>query len=107
MQNEMTYLGKPVLTEDTFRFEPAQVGALVNQTVVDNAMYCLPPALWTRDLAQMGEAYSHRENPATGKWEATYTTFSRVTDDEGGIWRYCGHCFFRQAEETWNQTLKN
>lgn len=89
----MTYNGKQVYTLETFSYSKAQVGDFVSQEVVDNAMDCLPPACMTSECAQMGEPYSHREDPATGKWRATYATFRRITEGRDGIWQYCGHCF--------------
>lgn len=70
-------------------------GDYVMPDVIDELRDCLPPAWNTRDLFQLGEPYSHREDPETGKYRATYTTFVR---DEIG-WRYCGHCFAGQREE--------
>lgn len=88
------YNGKEVWTEDNFDYQKVRVGDYVEQAVVDNAMDCLPPACMTSQCAQMGEPYSHREDPDTGKWRATYTTFKRVGGEwPNGIWQYCGHCF--------------
>ena len=90
----MLYEGKEVWTEETFSYQKVQVGDYVEQAVVDDAMDCLPPACITAACSQMGEPYSHREDPETGEWRATYATFKKV----GGkwpncIWQYCGHCF--------------
>lgn len=88
------YNGKEVWTEDNFDYQKVRVGDYVEQAVVDNAMDCLPPACMTSQCAQMGEPYSHREDPDTGKWRATYATFKRVGGEwPNGIWQYCGHCF--------------
>lgn len=90
----MLYEGKEVWTEETFSYQTVQVGDYVDQAVVDNAMDCLPPACMTSQCSQMGEPYSHREDPETGKWRATYATFKRVDGEwPNGIWQYCGHCF--------------
>lgn len=86
----MTYNDKEVFTQDTFSYSTVQIGDYVEQAVVDDAMDLLPPACMRSDCSQMGEPYSHREDPATGKWRATYATFKQV---EKGIWQYCGHCF--------------
>lgn len=43
-------------------------------------------------------AYSHREDPKTGRWRATYATFKRCPDVPG-IWEYCGHCFQGETVE--------
>lgn len=89
----MPYEGNEVWTQDTFEYSKAKVGDYVEQAVVDDAMDCLPPACMTSECAQMGEPYSHREDPETGKWRATYATFKRVTSGMDGIWQYCGNCF--------------
>ena len=89
----MIYNGKEVLTPETFQYPQAQVGDYVTQEVVDDAMDCLPPACMTSNCSQMGEPYSHRDDPETGKWRPTYATFKRVTSGKGAIWQYCGHCF--------------
>mgnify|MGYP000164020553 CR=1 FL=1 len=74
------YKGKEVLTQNTFDYSTAQVGDYVEQAVVDDAMNCLPPACMSAACFQMGEPYSHREDPDTGKWRATYATFKRCLD---------------------------
>lgn len=89
----MLYNNKEVWTEENFSYSTVQVGDYVEQTIVDNAMDLLPPACMRSDCAQIGEPYSHREDPDTGKWRATYATFKRVTSGRNGIWQYCGHCF--------------
>ena len=89
----MTYNNKEVWTEENFSYNTVQVGDYVEQAIVDEAMDMLPPACMRSDCAQIGEPYSHREDPDTGKWRATYATFKRVTSGRNGIWQYCGHCF--------------
>ena len=89
----MLYDGKEVYTAETFDYAAAQPGDYVAREVVDNAMDCLPPACMTSYCSQMGEPYSHRLDPDTGNWRATYATFKRVTGGPDGIWMYCGHCF--------------
>lgn len=90
----MTYNGKEVSTRETFDYSKAQIGDYVDAEVVMDAMDYLPPACMRSGCAQMGEPYSHRQDPDSGKWRATYATFKCV---EGnfikGIWEYCGHCF--------------
>ena len=87
----MLYQNKEVFTLDTFSYSTAQVGDYVSEAVVDDAMDCLPPACMTSECAQLGEPYSHRHDPDTGRWRATYATFRRVTDGRDGIWEYRGH----------------
>ncbi len=90
----MMYNGKEVFTEDNFTFEGVKIGDYVEQSVVDNAMNCLPPASMTARCSQLGEPYSHRLDPETGKWRATFATFKRVAGEyPNAIWEYCGHCF--------------
>lgn len=72
-----------------------QPGDYVAAEIVDELRDCLPPMTDHRDLFQAGEPYDYREDPETGKYRATYTTFAR---DEIG-WRYCGHCFAGRREE--------
>ena len=92
------YNGKEVLTQDTFDYSTAQIGDYVEQAVVDEAMNCLPPACMSAACFQMGCPYSHREDPTTGKWRATYATFKRSLDAPG-VWEYCGHCFRGETVE--------
>ena len=89
----MIHKGKEVWTEENFDYSTVNIGDYVEQAVVDNAMSCLPPACMSSRCAQMGEPYSHREDPITGSWRPTYATFRRVTSGSDGIWMYCGHCF--------------
>lgn len=93
MDKPRTYEGREVFTQETFSYADAKIGDYVEQAVVDDAMDCLPPASMTSFSAQMGEPYSHREDPDTGKWRPTYATFKRITSGRDGIWQYCGHCF--------------
>lgn len=92
------YKGKEVLPQNTFDYSTAQVGDYVEQAVVDDAMDCLPPACMGVACSQMGEPYSHREDPDTGRWRATYATFKRCFDAPG-VWEYCGHCFQGETME--------
>lgn len=86
----MTYNGKEVWTQETFEYSKVNVGDYVEQAVVDDAMDCLPPACMSTRCAQMGEPYSHREDPETGEWRATYATFKKVSGTwPDGIWVYC------------------
>lgn len=95
----MQYNGKEVFTQDTFSYEDIEIGDYVEQAVVDDVMNMLPPACMRSSCSQVGEPYSHRQDPDTGKWRATYATFKRVTSGNDGIWEYCGHCFCGENEE--------
>lgn len=88
-----TYNGKVVYTVETFDYSKAQAGDYVEEAVAVNAMEILPPAHMTSECVQMGEPYSHREDPRTGRWRATYHTFKRITRGRDSIWQYCGCCF--------------
>ena len=65
-------------------------GDLVDEEVYDYFLDILPPHSMKRGYLQVGEPYSHRQNPATGKWQATFSTFVQVGK---GVWRWCGNCF--------------
>lgn len=83
-------MNERIFTQRDFTFSGLMVGDLVTEDVVNDLMDCLPPACMRSDCSQLGEPYSHREDPKTGKWRATYATFKRVRN---GVWAYCGHCF--------------
>ena len=86
--------GKKVFTSDEFEYSKAKVGDYVEQQVVDDAMDILPPACYRADCAQIGEPHSHMDDPITGRWRETYTTFKKIGGEyPNGIWEYCGHCF--------------
>ena len=96
----MTYQGKEVFTPDTFVYDKARVGDLVESAVVMEAMNCLPPACMSQRCAQLGEPYSHREDAKTGKWRATYATFRCLSGGwNAGVWEYRGHCFRGETTE--------
>lgn len=76
-----------IYVEGIGQYEP---GDLVTQEVVDEYMNALPPACMRSDCSQLGEPYSHREDPESGKFRATYLTFAKVAP---GLWEYRGHCF--------------
>jgi len=83
-----------VLTPDDFTFTGLQIGDLVSEAVVEDLMNMMPPACMRSDCSQLGEPHSHREDPETGKYRATYATFKRVRGSwPDGIWAYCGNCF--------------
>lgn len=83
-----------VFTREDFDYSTAKVGDLVEEAVVEDAINVLPPACMRSDCTQMGEPYSHREDPETGKFRATYSTFKAVSGTfPNRIWMYCGKCF--------------
>lgn len=96
----MTYNGREVFTKDNFSYDRAKVGDLVEADVVMDAMDCLPPACMRLGCAQLGEPYSHREDPETGKWRATYATFKCLQGGwNNGVWEYRGNCFCGETTE--------
>ncbi len=85
-------------SEDPYNFswdKYAKPGDLVDEGVYENFLNILPPRSMGYGYLQMGEPYSSRMNPKTGRYESTYLTFCKV---EKGIYRYCGHCFAGQEE---------
>lgn len=67
----------------------AKVGDIVDEDIVNWFAECVPPITYNSDLIQCGEAYGHRDNPRTGRFEGTYITFAKADDK----WIYKGHCF--------------
>lgn len=99
-QVKRTWNGKLVMTSDDFCYENAIPGDLVSEDVVDNALNCMPPASDTSNCTQMGEPYSHRNDPETGKVRPTFATFRRIASAPENIWEYCGHCFQGKTTES-------
>lgn len=90
----MIFNGKEVITAENFSYSTVKIGDYVTQEVVDDAMDCLPPACMRSDCMQMGEPYSFRVDPKTGKERSTYATFKKVGGEwPNGVFEYCGHCF--------------
>ena len=85
---------------EDFHYGAAKVGDLVTAEVVTNAMNVLPPAAMRLSCAQVGEPYSHRLDPLTGKLRATYATFRCLEGDfNAGTWEYRGNCFLGETTE--------
>lgn len=78
-----------VYTPENFSYAKAMIGDLVSESVVDNAMNCLPPVCMRSDCAQMGEPVSTRKD-GKGKWRYIYHTFKRISHE---VWEYRGCCF--------------
>jgi len=76
--------------------EYCKPGDLVEEAVYDYFLNILPPRSFTAGYLQVGEPYSHRDNPKTGIWQATYMTFVSV---DNGLYRYCGNCFVGEMED--------
>lgn len=77
-------------TPDTFEYRADLIGSRVTEEVVENAVNCLPPACMRSDCTQLGEPYSHRLDPDTGNWRATFATFKKLSPT---VWEFCGYCF--------------
>lgn len=92
----MLFNNRPVWTSDTFTFEKAEIGDYVEQDIVDDIVGLLPPAYISDSCAQLGEPYTIRRDPETGKHRETYATFMRAAEN---IWKYCGHCFRGETTE--------
>ncbi len=69
-------------------------GDLVDEDVYWYFLNILPPRNMGAGYLQVGEPYDSRLNPRTGKYMATYSTFTKV---ENEVWRYCGNCFPGEA----------
>ena len=84
-----------IFTSETFRYETAKPGDYVVEAVVDEAINCWP---FSRVHAHKWGGHSHREDPKTSRWRASYVTFERCRDMPG-IWKYRGHCFRGETVE--------
>ena len=88
------YNGKTVYTIETWSYKERQIGDYVDEEFVMDMLDLLPPACMRSECSQVGEPYSHRQDPETGKWRATYSTFKAVAGKyPNRIWEYCGNCF--------------
>lgn len=91
---------KEVFTKDTFDFNKAKIGDLVDSDFVSGMMDLLPPACMSLRCAQVGEPYSHREDPENGKLRPTFSTFKCIDGNwNKGLWEYCGNCFRGETVE--------
>lgn len=92
---------KHIFTREDFTFESLVLGSLVDGAVVDDLMNVMPPACMRYSCSQLGEPYSHREDPESGKWRPTFATF-RCVEGAGtpnSVWEYRGHCFRGESQE--------
>lgn len=92
----MEYNGKKVYAADEFVYSKAKIGDYVEQEVGDDMLDALPPACMRSSCSQLGEPHSHRQDPDTGEWRATFPTFKKVCGtwrNGNEIWEYCGNCF--------------
>lgn len=66
-------------------------GDFVDEEVYDYFLDILPPRSMGKGYLQVGEPNGHMMNPKTGKFQATYATFT--ASGVKGYWEYCGNCF--------------
>ena len=72
-----------------------RVGDMVDEQIVEEFRDCLPPVAYNGRYLQCGEAYTHKFNYKTQKYEPAFITFAR----ELGSWVYKGICFYREYED--------
>lgn len=73
----------------------AHPGDFVEERIVEEFLNSVPPASHRAGYIQSGEPYSHREDPRSGRFRATYPTFQK----EGYNWIYRGCCFLGNTTE--------
>lgn len=91
----MNYCRVGNIHRKTFRYETAKPRDYVVGAMVDEAINCWP---FSRVHAHKWGGHSHREDPKTSRWRASYVTFERCRDMPG-IWKYRGHCFRGETVE--------
>lgn len=69
-------------------------GGTVDEEMVDYFVNSVPPVTLRSDCTQAGEAYNTEQDPNTGSFRSTYTTFSRLSPS---LWRFDGYCFKGQT----------
>lgn len=84
------YEGKRVYNWDYWTYEGAEIGDLVEEEIVDDAINAVPPACMRSSCMQCGEPSDTRIDEEDGNAYATYSTFKKVAE---GIYEYCGDCF--------------
>lgn len=84
------YHGKKVYNKSWyFGIATLQIGDLVEEDIVEELVYCMPPASNRSDCSQLGEPTSSRVDE-NGNYRQTYETFKKISEN---IWEYCGDCF--------------
>lgn len=83
------YEDKRVYNWDYWTYEGAEIGDLVEEEIVDDAINALPPACMRSSCMQCGEPSNTRIDE-NGIARSTYETFKKVAE---GIYEYCGDCF--------------
>ena len=72
-----------------------RVGDIVDEQIVEEFRDCIPPVAYNARYLQYGEAYTHKFNPKTQKYEPAFMTFAK----EVGLWVYKGICFYKEYED--------
>lgn len=78
-------------------------GDTVDEAVVEHFVNSVPPVTLRSDCTQAGEAYDTQQDPDTGHWRNTYTTFSRLSPS---LWRFEGYCFKGQTNNRVEQKTR-
>lgn len=72
-----------------------RVGDMVDEQIVEEFRDCIPPVAYNGRYLQCGEAYTHKFNYKTQKYEPAFMTFAK----DVGVWVYKGICFYREYED--------
>ena len=72
-----------------------RVGDMVDEQIVEEFRDCIPPVAYNGRYLQCGEAYTHKFNYKTQKYEPAFMTFAK----DVGVWVYKGICFYKEYED--------
>ena len=72
-----------------------RVGDMVDEQIVEEFRDCIPPVAYNGRYLQCGEAYTHKFNYKTQKYEPAFITFAK----EVGLWVYKGICFYKEYKD--------
>lgn len=72
-----------------------RVGDMVDEQIVEEFRDFLPPVAYNGRYLQCGEAYTHKFNYKTQKYEPAFMTFAK----DVGVWVYKGICFYKEYED--------
>ena len=72
-----------------------RVGDMVDEQIVEEFRDCIPPVAYNERYLQCGEAYTHKFNYKTQKYEPAFMTFAK----DVGVWVYKGICFYKEYED--------
>lgn len=89
LKERQEYHGKKVCNMEWYcGIGALEIGDLVDASIVDQIINCLPPACMRSDCTQLGEPTDHRMDK--GQLKPVFATFRKVEDN---IWKFCGSCF--------------